>query len=131
MKRMMGPVLVVVGVLVAGANATRLVSFGQWLAAGLPGAMSRLSTGVAARLGGGADAAHAGIALAMGLGALALILAARGAWLVAEPRGPRRRVLAMARRGRPPAAIARRTRLSQDAVRTLLRPGREGTRLHA
>jgi hypothetical protein len=56
-------------------------------------------------------------------GVLAAMLAA---WTIAalarRARGPRGRVLAMARRGQPLSRIARRTGLARDAVRQLLGP---------
>lgn len=143
MKRSTVPVLAVVAVLVLGANAARLVEAGRSLAARAPEAAAACvawARGVGgdsaarawiAALPARADAWHVGLALAALLAAASIVLAARGAWLAVEDRAPRRRVLAMARRGRAAAAIARRTGLPQDAVRTLLRPGREGVRLRA
>jgi hypothetical protein len=54
----------------------------------------------------------------------AALLLAPGALvgLVRFRRDPRRRVMALARRGTPVAAIARRTGLAQDAVRALMAP---------
>jgi hypothetical protein len=140
MNRVMGPLLVVVAVLVAGANAGRLLEALRWLAASTPGALSALTARGAAlgamvqdaaRSAGGLDVSRAGLALALGLAVAAFLFAVCGIGLELGRRGPRREVLSMARRGRATAEIARRTRLSQDAVRTLLRPGRDGTRLHA
>ena len=74
------------------------------------------------------DGGHAALAGAMLLGLVAFLLAVRGVMVRWEHRGPRSTVLALARRGRSASNIARRMRLSQDAVRLLLRPEPHGAR---
>ncbi len=137
MNRTMGPLFVVIAVLTVGANATRLMTFFRLAGEQAPAATAGLAARSAAvwvQATGGSgrlDGTHAALAAVMLLAAAAFLFALRGIWLELGPRGPRRAVLTMARRGRATAEIARRTRLSQDAVRTLLRPAREGTRLRA
>jgi hypothetical protein len=137
MKRTMGPVAAVVGILVVGANATRLADLFRWIGEQAPGALGALTARTAASslqasgAAGSLDPRSGALLAVMALCATAFLFAVGGIGVELTRRGPRKAVLGMARRGRATAEIARRTQLSQDAVRTLLRPAREGTRLRA
>jgi hypothetical protein len=69
---------------------------------------------------------------AVTLGTSAILTASAGAFfalgLVRRRRDPLRTVVREVRGGRQIAGVARRTRLAQDAVRTLLHPGRTARR---
>jgi hypothetical protein len=99
-------------------------------AGGVPQALE-LVRAMGGRLSHGAlpfDGWHALLAASLLLGLGAFLLAVRGALSWFEERGARGGVMALAREGRSMRDIARELRLSQDAVRLLLRPEVGGTR---